>query len=279
MFCKMARFQCGSSGCSQAPPLGTATVGSLPWAAGHLSAPCSALSLGSNVPGQPCPCPACTCSEGHAWLPLHPSVPNRTQPGGAGAAGCGSDPPGSPSAVGAVLAVPHRDPSELLSFLLGSVTTNAVFSWFPTINCDARLLRSLPAAGGPWGQAVHGARLGMGSGCQGTGHLGAGLAVGSQGCGVTGLWGWAGHGAMRPGCPWDRGAVGPGCPLGFGQQAPTLPSPGSADVSGPTPALPGHMVTAPLLDRPSPHWAQSKLLQHYWGVPRAASPAREAAGC
>lgn len=99
------------------------------------------------------------------------------------------------------------------------------------------------------------------------------------GCGVTGLWDWAGHGAMRPGCPWDRGAVGPGCPLGCGQQAPTLPSPGSADVSGPTRALPGHVVTAPLLDRPSPHWAQSKLLQHYWGVPRVASPARGAAGC
>uniref|UniRef100_A0A8C5J660 Dolichyl-diphosphooligosaccharide--protein glycosyltransferase subunit KCP2 n=1 Tax=Junco hyemalis TaxID=40217 RepID=A0A8C5J660_JUNHY len=49
---------------------------------------------------------------------------------------------------GAVPAVPRRALSELLSFLLGSVTTNAVFSWFPTINCNARLVQSLPGTGG-----------------------------------------------------------------------------------------------------------------------------------
>lgn len=243
MFCKMAHFQCGSSGCSQAQPLDTASVGSLPWAAGHLSATCSALSLGSNVSGQPC-----TCSEGHTWLLLHHSVPNCTWPGWVGPVRSGSDPPGSPSIVGAVPAVSHWDLAELLSFLLGSVTTNAVFSWFPTINCDARLLWSLPATEG------HGARLAMGLDCAwgwgAKGHegLGSGLAVGSRGCGVTGLWCWAGHGAVRPGCPeacpevcTGSGAMGPGCPLCCGQQVPTLPSPGSADVSYPCSAQPcGH---------------------------------------
>lgn len=171
MFCKMAHFQRGSSGCSQAQPLDTASIGSLPWAAGHLSATCSALSLGSNVPGQPC-----TCSEGHSWLPLHRWVPNHTCPGWAGPPGSGCDPPGSPSTVGAMLAVPHQDLSKLLSFLLSSVTTNAVFSWFPTINCDARLLWSLPATGGgmglgcPW----------VGSRCQGD----LGYSLRWQGCGA-----------------------------------------------------------------------------------------------
>lgn len=194
MFCKMAHFQCGSSGCSQAQPLDTASMGSLPWAAGHLSAICSALSVGSNVSGQPC-----TCSEGHTWLLLHHSVPNCTWLGWAGPVRSGSDPPGCPSIVGAVPAVPHRDLAELLSFLLGSVTTNAVFSWFPTINCDARLLWSLSATEG------HGTRLSMGLDyawgwdAKGHGGLGCGLAVGSRGCEVEGLWG---HRAVVLGWPW-----------------------------------------------------------------------------
>lgn len=186
MFCKMAHFQRGSSGCSQAQPLDTASVGSLPWAAGHLSATCSALSLGSNVPGQ-----LCTCSEGHTWLLLHRSVPNHTWPGWAGPPGSGYDLLGTPALWGLCWQSHTQDLSKLLSFLLSSVTTNAVFSWFPTINCDARLLWNLPAKGGPWGWAVHGAGLSLGLGCP-WGWPVHGVPRGAWvwlGCGVAGLWG------------------------------------------------------------------------------------------
>lgn len=142
------------------------------------------------MPGQPCP-----CSEGRTWLPFYTA---RCQTAHSQGWGSGSPPPARPGTVGTVLAVPRPDLSELLSFLLGSVTTNAVFSWFPTINCDARLL--LVREG-------HGA---VSPGC-------------AKACPEVGT---------------GPGAVGPGCPLGHSQQVPTVPSPGSADVSGPTRALP-----------------------------------------
>lgn len=85
----------------------------------------------------------------------------------------------------------------------------------------------------------------MGLGCQGTWGLWVWV-----GCRVLGLWG---HRDVVLCCPetcpeacTGLGAMGPGCPLCRGQQVPTLPSPGSADVSGPTPALPSHVVTATL---------------------------------
>lgn len=253
MFCKMAHFQRGSSGCSQAQPLDTASVGSLPWAAGHLSATCSALSLGSNVPGQ-----LCTCSEGHTWLLLHRSVPNHTWPGWAGPPGSGYDLLGSPSTMGAVLAVPHTG-SVQAAVISPEFCYNKRCIFMVSYNklrCQTPLeppcQRGAMGLGCPWGWAVLGAGLSLGLACPWGAKGGLGLAwlwgrraVGSQGCG-------AGQ-AMRPGCPvacpeacTGPGAVGPGCPLGHGQQVPTLPSPSSADVSGPTCALPGHVLAATL---------------------------------
>lgn len=96
-------------GHAQPPRPDTAATGYLLWASrlwdggAHCSplGPQSAAGCSGLSPGEPCARPSLSMSlpahapEGHAWPPLHRSVPNHTQPAWAGAAGSGSNQAGS----------------------------------------------------------------------------------------------------------------------------------------------------------------------------------------
>lgn len=225
--------------------LGASPVAAGPWGLGarrsalgpqRAAVPCpgepgAPLALPARaLEGHACPCYTAWCRTAPSWGGLGSSLDrSRTGP---------------PSPGGSVLAVPHEQPSEPLWFLLGSVTV-AVFSSFPTINCNARLLRGPPAA---------------------------------RAAAAPGRWHWGLWGALAT--PWAVApggeAAGLGCPSGRGQPWAELTCPVPARPRGPCHPVPGCWGPAAGGDRLRAGARETPPMAG--GVPRAADPASGAAG-